>query len=83
MIYSRMGLPVTILRVASVRDFREIEGGEPDPRERQAIEESLIFVVKFSSDGKERTYHRGNLKADGGNVEISAALGRALVGRAS
>jgi hypothetical protein len=83
MICSRMGLPVTVLRVASVKDFREIERREPDPHEREAIDHASLLVIRFSNDGKERTYHRADLKADGGSIEVNAALGRALVGRAS
>lgn len=68
MIYSMMGQPVTIIRLAVVADLQK-----PDKRDRAAIRAGSYVVVDYGGIG-ERVYHITYLKADGGSKEIADAI---------
>jgi hypothetical protein len=74
MIYGRFGQPVQIKRVARINDIKRLENRAPDERDRTAL--ALGSYVVVTDNEKERLYHIAYLRADGGSLEIDAAIRR-------
>lgn len=72
MIYGRFGQALTILRVATEADVRQIEGRKLNKTDREALASGSYVVV--AEEESERLYHQAFLRADGGSVEITRAL---------
>jgi hypothetical protein len=79
MIYGRLGRPVTIVRRATLADVQELEGREPDARDRSAL--SLSSYLLVLENGKEVLYHQCFLHADGGAREIAETIGGSSVSK--
>lgn len=76
MIYGRFGDPVTVLRLATLDDVKQLEQREPGKYDEEAIENESYVVVR-QDDGKERLYHQAFMRADEGSREITAAINAA------
>lgn len=76
MIYGRFGDPVTIVRRAVLADVERLDGRKPDRQDRATLRSGSYVVVR-QDDGEERLYHQVFLRADGGSVEITAAINAA------
>lgn len=74
MIYGRFGGEVELVRVGTLDDVRSLDGRKPDKQDREAIDNGSYVVVRRRDDGKEQLYHLAYLRADGGSLEISAAI---------
>jgi len=72
-IYGRFGDVVTIERIAVLADVKALDLRNPDKRDKDAIAAGSYVVVK-DEDGKRRLYHQAYLRADGGSLEIAAAI---------
>lgn len=63
---------LTIVRMGTLDDVKKLDKRRPDKIDKQAVELGSYVVV--IQNGKERLYHIGYLRADGGWPEISAAI---------
>ena len=75
MIYSRWGDVVTIVRVATAEDYREMFGYAPDSTDQQHIQNKLSVVIKYPDDKLDVSLI-SFLRADEGLKEIQEAIER-------
>lgn len=73
MIYGRWGQPVTIRRMGTLDDVRDLDSREPDSTDEEAVSAGSYVVVR-GEDQKDRLYHIAYLRADGGSKEIMDAI---------
>lgn len=71
-IYGRVGQRVTIKRMGTLEDVRQLDQRRPDKIDREAIRNGSYVVVLDGS--LERLYHLAFLRADGGSLEITKAI---------
>lgn len=84
MIYGRGGIPITIRRLGTLDDVKRLDGRKPDKIDRDAVKHGSYVVATWNDDPeKERLYHLAFLRADGGSLEISAAIEAAMKPEAS
>lgn len=76
-IYGRWGSEVTIVRVGTESDVRDLDNRKPDAHDRQRIADGCYLVTKSADDGRERLHDVAYLRADDGIREIMDAV-RAL-----
>lgn len=74
MIYSRFGCEIEIVRYASVGDIESLEKRKVDENDRRNIRIGGVVVARYIEDGKLAAHHLSYMHADGGSLEIDAAL---------
>jgi hypothetical protein len=72
-IYGPTGDVVTIARRAVLADVQLLAGRKPDKQDRECLANDSYIVVR-QDDGKERLFLLAYLRADGGSLEITAAI---------
>jgi hypothetical protein len=77
MIYGRWGQVVTIVRLGTEKDVRELDNRKPDKHDRLRIAIDGYIVTKDEATGKEVLHDVVYLRADDGIREIMDAV-RAL-----
>jgi hypothetical protein len=73
MVYGRVGQRVTIQRLGTLADVRQLDKRKPDKQDRDAVKLNA-YVVVSEDDGTLRLYHVAFLRADNGAREIGAII---------
>jgi len=74
-LYGQYGGKLKILRVATVEDFRHLEGVDPIEKDRLNIEAGLYVVIEFDgSAGRECMYPKSQIRIKGDPTEVDQTL---------
>lgn len=77
-IYGRFGVELIIKRRAVLADVKALDKRKPDKQDRDALAAGSYWVCDFKDatgpDSRDRLYHLGYMRADGGLGEIESAV---------
>lgn len=73
MIYGRFGDPVTLVRMGTLKDVRELDRRKPDAQDKKCVAAGS-YVVTRHEDGSEHLHHLAYLRADDGLKELIEAV---------